>query len=160
MARNQFAWERSFDRPNPLLFLVVFFGSTRTAHLVHMFHVSLHAAHAELSILSSKFLSICNPPRVVSITSKCSYSYKVIKFNTMSKFFTPVWTNHSKFRYSTFSLLKSLPYLQPTFSVRSAWVETSQTIKISFQAIPRVRNWHLSLISLTFLSLLLSTLTI
>ena len=96
MAKNQYAWERSFDRPAPVIFLMVFLCSTRTAQLVHMFHVSLHAVHAELPTLSSKILSIYNPPRVVSITSNCSYSHKVTKFNTMSKFITPMSTNHSK----------------------------------------------------------------
>jgi hypothetical protein len=55
MARSQYAFGRSCDRPTRSKFSVVFLGPGANAELVLKFHVALHASHAVLPMLTSKF---------------------------------------------------------------------------------------------------------
>jgi hypothetical protein len=55
LARSQFASGRSCDRPTRSRFSVVFLGPTANAELVPLFQVALHASHAALRLLTSKF---------------------------------------------------------------------------------------------------------
>jgi hypothetical protein len=52
LARSQFASGRSYDRPSPSRFSVVFFGTRVNAELVPKFHVALHASHAALPMVT------------------------------------------------------------------------------------------------------------
>jgi hypothetical protein len=62
-ARNQFASERSCDRP-PRSFSMVFLGPRANAELVPKFHVSLQASHAALPMVTLKISPKCNPRNV------------------------------------------------------------------------------------------------
>jgi hypothetical protein len=52
LARSQFAFGRSCDRPIRSGFSVVFLGPRANAELVPKFHVALHASHAALKMLT------------------------------------------------------------------------------------------------------------
>jgi hypothetical protein len=55
LARSQYASGRSCDRPTRTRFSVVFLGLRVNAVFVPKFHVSLHASHAALPVLTSTF---------------------------------------------------------------------------------------------------------
>jgi hypothetical protein len=55
LARSQFASGRSCDRPTRPRFHVVFLGPRANAESVPKFHVALHASHAALPLVTSKF---------------------------------------------------------------------------------------------------------
>jgi hypothetical protein len=55
LARSQFASGRSCDRPTRSRFSVAFLGPRANAELVPKFHVALHASHAALPLVTSKF---------------------------------------------------------------------------------------------------------
>jgi hypothetical protein len=52
LARIQFASGRPCDRPTRSRFSVVFFGPRANAELVPKFHVSLHASHAAVPMVT------------------------------------------------------------------------------------------------------------
>jgi hypothetical protein len=55
LARSHFASGRSCDRPTRARFSVVFLGLRANAELVPKFHVALHASHAALPMVITKF---------------------------------------------------------------------------------------------------------
>jgi hypothetical protein len=55
LARSQYASGRSCDWPTRSKFSVVFLGPREIAELVPKFHIVLHAFHAALPMLTSKF---------------------------------------------------------------------------------------------------------
>jgi hypothetical protein len=58
MARSQFAFGRSCDRPTRSRFSVAFLGPRANAELVPKFHVALHASHAALPMVALE-ISLC-----------------------------------------------------------------------------------------------------
>jgi hypothetical protein len=52
LARSQFAFGRSCDRPTRSRFFVVFLGPGANAEMVPKFHDALHASHEALSIVA------------------------------------------------------------------------------------------------------------
>jgi hypothetical protein len=54
LARSQFAYRRSCNRPIRSTFSVVFLGPRANANLVLKFHVALHASHAALAMVTLK----------------------------------------------------------------------------------------------------------
>jgi hypothetical protein len=58
LARSQFAYARSCDRPTRSRFSVVFLGPRANAELVPKFHVALHASSAVLPMVALK-ISLC-----------------------------------------------------------------------------------------------------
>jgi hypothetical protein len=57
LARSVFASGRTCDRPTRSRFSVVFLRPIANAELVRKFHVALHASHAALTMVTSKFPS-------------------------------------------------------------------------------------------------------
>jgi hypothetical protein len=57
LARSQFTYGRSCDRPTRSRFSVVFLGSRANAEFVPKFHVALHASYAALPMVSLKNFS-------------------------------------------------------------------------------------------------------
>jgi hypothetical protein len=62
LARSQYASGRSCDLPIRAQFSVFFLGHGANAELVLKFHDALHASHAALPILTSKFRPKVAPP--------------------------------------------------------------------------------------------------
>jgi hypothetical protein len=54
-ARSQFTSGRSCDRPTQSRFSVVSLGPRANAMLVQKFHVTLHASHSALSMVTLRF---------------------------------------------------------------------------------------------------------
>jgi hypothetical protein len=52
LARSEFAFGRSCDRPARSRFSLVLFGPRASAELVPKFHVALHASHAALPVVA------------------------------------------------------------------------------------------------------------
>jgi hypothetical protein len=71
-ARSQFASGSSCDRPTRSRFSVVFFDPKANAELVPKFHVALHASHAALLLVTSKFSPNIAPPTFAQILLYCS----------------------------------------------------------------------------------------
>jgi hypothetical protein len=57
-ARSRYASGKSCDQPTRSRFSVVFLGPRANAVLVPKFHVALHACHAALQMVTSKFFFI------------------------------------------------------------------------------------------------------
>jgi hypothetical protein len=77
MARSQFASGRSCDRQNRSRFGVVFLVPRANAELIPKFHVALHASHAALPMVTSKFRSN-HWPGVITIFEHCIFvTYKI-----------------------------------------------------------------------------------
>jgi hypothetical protein len=70
LARSQFASGRSCDRPTRSRFSVVFLEPRANAELVPKFHVALHASHAALPIVPSKFRPNIAPNFSSNLTTK------------------------------------------------------------------------------------------
>jgi hypothetical protein len=60
LARSPFAFGSSCNRPTRSRFSVVFLGPRANAELVPKFHVSLHASHAALPMVTLKILPYTN----------------------------------------------------------------------------------------------------
>jgi hypothetical protein len=60
LARSQFAFGRSCDRPTRSRFSVVFLGPRANAEVIPKFHVALHASHAVLPMVALEILLCTN----------------------------------------------------------------------------------------------------
>jgi hypothetical protein len=67
LARSQFAFGRSCDRPTGSRFSVVFLGRRANAELVPKFHVALHASHAALPTVTLQISLKRSPSNVITI---------------------------------------------------------------------------------------------
>jgi hypothetical protein len=122
LARSQYAFGRSCDRPTRSSFSVVFLGPRANAELVPKFHVALHASHAALPMLTSKFRpKVAPPPRIyiqISPTAALPRIISTLKIllvrsKTLLNF-SPCSTSHP-----TCSTSKRLTFTKPTSTGRT-----------------------------------------
>jgi hypothetical protein len=121
LARSQYAFGKSCDRPTRSRFSVVFLGPRADAELVPKFHVALHASHAALPMLTSKFRPKVAPHIIFQISPNAALPRIISKFkiaHERSKTllnFSPCYTSHP-----TFSISKRLTFTKPTFTRRTS----------------------------------------
>jgi hypothetical protein len=98
-----------------------FHGPRANAELVHKFHVSLHASHAALPMLTSKFRPKVAPHIIIKISPNAALPRIISKLkiaHERSKTllnFSPCSTSHP-----TFSTSKRLTLTKPTFTRRTS----------------------------------------
>jgi hypothetical protein len=115
LARSQYAFRRSCNRPTRSRFSVVFHGPRANAKLVSKFHVALHASHAALPMLTSKFRPKVAPCINIQISPNAALPRNISKFKIAHERIRPCFTSHS-----TFSTSKRLTFTKPTFTRRTS----------------------------------------